>query len=96
VPKVLTKLHGLLAASARSASFNDVVAVEDGARFVSADPHGYALLNAKPAEVANPAPSQIVNDQSDVLALASLFACSSTFRTQTLCVDRRGNHDLFT
>jgi hypothetical protein len=52
-------VSSLLAASARSL-VNDVVALEDGARLLSADPPGHALLNAEPPKVADTTPSQIV------------------------------------
>jgi hypothetical protein len=45
-------------------SVNDVVALENSPRLVPADPHGHALLNAKPAKVADAAPSQIVKQQT--------------------------------
>jgi hypothetical protein len=68
VPKGLSKFHCrsvlLSVESAGSVGevgfVNDVVALEDGARLVSADPHDHALLNAKSAKVADAAPSQIV------------------------------------
>jgi hypothetical protein len=72
VPEALTKFHCrsvlVRVVSAGSVgevgSVNDVVALEDRARLVTADPHGHALLNAKPAEVAHTAPSQIVKQQA--------------------------------
>jgi len=71
VPEALTKFHCCLvlfrvesAGSVREVdSVNDVVALENGACLVAADPHGHALLNAKPAKVAEAAPSQIVKQQ---------------------------------
>lgn len=104
VPEALSKFHRccilLGVASAGSVGeigfVDEVVALEEGARLAAADLHGDRFLHAEPWWVANRRLAQIVNDQSDVLKLASLFSCSAALRTPTRWLDGRWHRDLLT